>query len=890
MGSDPPLKLLMDSSLNISRRRPNKLSYENLEQRRLLATLVAENFEVFDGSGFTSSPSAAQLDSDLWRITGLSDGNGAFGGNHTSGDFARGVESNPIFSGGIYAFEVGGNRVLGTQPTGGDMTPGSFDLQVANTTGGDVTEWTVNYDLWFRNDQERATTVELSYSTDDSSYTPVPSVDFSTPEASDTSGWTFNPFETTISVTVADGGSLYFRWSLTDESGSGSRDEIGLDEVTVNTDGSGGGNTGAGIGGIQALDLRIVSYNVANLPRTSAADADFRTVFSAISQETRVGVARDIDLLVLQETDPISIDRIEGIMDGLYSQDYAFVLSNNFSGDYFGYVFNTETLSLLETERIDGGVNYTRDPLRALFKPVGSVGDAANFHVFNVHLNAGDEVRRQLEANGIRAELNSLGADENYMVVGDLNIDSSSEGSYSTLTASGIGQVSDPLNSPGNWNDNNSFKSIHTQNPAGPMDDRFDFQLLNDDLMSASGLGIIPGSYRAFGNNGTHNLNQSITTGSGASSTVLSALADASDHLPVVVDYRYDIAAVASAGVFYNDSSFDAAGDLDAIANKAPLMPGSTATFENYSSYASGINGMVLEVQEFATAPTLATVEQFFDFKQGNSNDVSSWADAALPNSLTYAEDINASGTDRIVLTWADDAVKNIWLEVTALANSTTGILATQTFYFGNAPGETGNDPANAIVNLADVALTRQNQTGFGSADIGNLFDFDRDGKVNLVDVALARGNQSGFTPLQLITPGASGRSAGSVGDLPFKKLPTKSNIGFATGTMDTTDGIFEARADLINNRSLATSAILSRIDDRLDSKSQVIEERVSDFRENDDRVLELEQDIELVFDNIERQRSVTEQPDSRSSSIDSGFEMFQDPFDQVNEKLKTNI
>ena len=85
------------------------------------------------------------------------------------------------------------------------------------------------------------------------------------------------------------------------------------------------------------------------------------------------------------------------------------------------------------------------------------------------------------------------------------------------------------------------------------------------------------------------------------------------------------------------------------------------------------------------------------------------------------------------------------------MVNAITGLSTPDTFNFGNAIGESGNDPANALVNLADVASARLNQTGFGSADIDNAHDFDRSGRVNLVDVAIARENQSGFSPLRLI-------------------------------------------------------------------------------------------------------------------------------------------
>src|SRR4029079_3979821 len=88
------------------------------------------------------------------------------------------------------------------------------------------------------------------------------------------------------------------------------------------------------------------------------------------------------------------------------------------------------------------------------------------------------------------------------------------------------------------WHDNSAYKSIHTQDPGASMDDRFDFQLVSGEMMDGEGMSIIPGSYHPFGNNGTHTFNGQITTGTGASATVLAALRDSSDHLPVVADYQ----------------------------------------------------------------------------------------------------------------------------------------------------------------------------------------------------------------------------------------------------------------------------------------------------------------------------------------------------------------
>ena len=110
--------------------------------------LFSETFTDFTGSGFASSPAAGQLDSDLWRAIGLSDGTGTFGGTHTTGDFARGLgpvtaPTGGVTTGGVYAFDVGnggGDTGLGIQADDTDFTPGSFELRLVNTTGSTISK------------------------------------------------------------------------------------------------------------------------------------------------------------------------------------------------------------------------------------------------------------------------------------------------------------------------------------------------------------------------------------------------------------------------------------------------------------------------------------------------------------------------------------------------------------------------------------------------------------------------------------------------------------------------------------------------------------------------------------------------------------------------------
>ncbi|MFQ5628413.1 MAG: hypothetical protein ACE5I1_06610, partial [bacterium] len=140
---------------------------------------VSEAFSTFFGAGFAPTPGSGQLDSDAWRATGFSDGNGTFGGNYTSGDFARGTHSGGTGTGGIYAFDVGGgNFILGVQPIGSDFTPGDFTLKMQNTTGGTVTDLKISYRVWYYNDNNRANSLDFSYSPDDIAYTSVSGLSF----------------------------------------------------------------------------------------------------------------------------------------------------------------------------------------------------------------------------------------------------------------------------------------------------------------------------------------------------------------------------------------------------------------------------------------------------------------------------------------------------------------------------------------------------------------------------------------------------------------------------------------------------------------------------------------------------------------------------------------
>ena len=197
---------------------------------------VVIDFTEFDGSGFSSAPLAGQLDSDTWSVDGLSEGSLDFGGTATVGDFARGTDSDGVGTGGIYAFDIGdGDVALGVQPGGTDWAPGSITLKLQNNTGQTLSSLAVSYSIFVYNDQDRASSFNFSHSLDNVNYTDVNTLNFESPEVADGSpGWSETQLSTTITgLSIADGENYYLRWSGDDFSGTGGRDQFGLDNISM---------------------------------------------------------------------------------------------------------------------------------------------------------------------------------------------------------------------------------------------------------------------------------------------------------------------------------------------------------------------------------------------------------------------------------------------------------------------------------------------------------------------------------------------------------------------------------------------------------------------------------------------------------------------------------
>ncbi|MFK7954222.1 MAG: lamin tail domain-containing protein [Ekhidna sp.] len=200
------------------------------------------DFNDFDGSGFASTAAVGQLDSDDWKITGMSDGDLDFGDAGTSGDYARGTSSGSVSTGGVYAFDIGtSDFILGVQPGGSDFSPGTMVLRIQNKTGATITSLEVSYEIYDFNDQSKSNSLNFSHGADDIAYVDEASLNFTTTEAEDSpAAWLKTDRTTTLSVSIAANDEYFLRWSSDEVGGSGSMDQLGIDDVKITATTSGG--------------------------------------------------------------------------------------------------------------------------------------------------------------------------------------------------------------------------------------------------------------------------------------------------------------------------------------------------------------------------------------------------------------------------------------------------------------------------------------------------------------------------------------------------------------------------------------------------------------------------------------------------------------------------
>jgi len=221
----------------------------------------SENFNSYAGEGFSLTPTAVQLSTDTYAMDGFNGGTGpdgivSFGASAGTGNYGRGINTGDgtNTTSGVYAFTLATSpstdRALGVLPAAVNFNPGSFYINIQNQTGGVLTGFDLDYDVFVWDRADRSSSLDFSYAvasvtttavsgTDPRtlSYTSVPSADFDSPlTTSDGFSGQLSLTPRSLSVTglsVADGQSVVLRWTSADVGGSESaRDAVGLDNIS----------------------------------------------------------------------------------------------------------------------------------------------------------------------------------------------------------------------------------------------------------------------------------------------------------------------------------------------------------------------------------------------------------------------------------------------------------------------------------------------------------------------------------------------------------------------------------------------------------------------------------------------------------------------------------
>jgi endonuclease/exonuclease/phosphatase family metal-dependent hydrolase len=299
----------------------------------------------------------------------------------------------------------------------------------------------------------------------------------------------------------------------------------------------------AGIACAQASDtLRVVNYNLLNFPGGTGSQRapEFRKILQMMRP----------DVIAVQEmVSQAGVDTFLNDVLGVIEPDQwsAVPFHNGYDTDN-ALFYRTASVDFVSSYYISTSLRDIAEYVLRLPAPDTTIV----LRIYSAHLKASqgeeNEQRRLEEATVLRNYLNALPEGSEFLVVGDMNLYTSSEPAYDMLIGEpqNAGRSFDPIDTPGNWHNNVSFSSVHTQSPCngsscigvgGGMDDRFDFLLASASIFDSVGFQYLEGSYTPFGNDGNH-FNLSINDGENTAvpDSIADALYNASDHLPVFLD------------------------------------------------------------------------------------------------------------------------------------------------------------------------------------------------------------------------------------------------------------------------------------------------------------------------------------------------------------------
>ena len=302
--------------------------------------------------------------------------------------------------------------------------------------------------------------------------------------------------------------------------------------------------------------INVMFYNLLNFP-LQTTPANRIDHLEAILSDYQPDL-----FMVCELNNETGADEILTMMQQSINSNYnraAFVL--NTSDDAFGdqndlqnLIYYDSTKFILESQTEVTTIYRDFNHYKLKLNTVNQASDPIYLDVIVGHLKAASgsdnaALRFQM-VQDLVAYLETLPTDSNIILGGDLNLYSASENAFIELLddTNAITFV-DPANKIGSWHNNTNFIDVFTQSTrtssglggaTGGFDDRFDFILASESLVSNTEIELVNDSYQVYGNNGNVDcynqaINSSDCSGTDFSSAIRNSLYNFSDHLPVTV-------------------------------------------------------------------------------------------------------------------------------------------------------------------------------------------------------------------------------------------------------------------------------------------------------------------------------------------------------------------
>lgn len=279
--------------------------------------------------------------------------------------------------------------------------------------------------------------------------------------------------------------------------------------------------------------IRIAGYNVERYPANNNASADLKKVLKAISPTILLTVELD------------GKDAVHQLLGNTLDSRYKASTEVNITwgtGNECAVFYLDSVVTYLGSNMISADTR----PIGEFKFVTKSTKDT--FYVFGVHLKAyPEETTRRLNAvNSLRNRTIKLKPTDNYMVVGDFNIFTSTEpGFQRLLDQSSSGYFIDILNINGSWNSNPAFAAASTYSPTS-LRTRLDMILISETLKDGLGMEYISDSFKIFGNDDGKHYGTAVNNSSKGTNywfeqdaSLGASLINASDHLPIFADFNF---------------------------------------------------------------------------------------------------------------------------------------------------------------------------------------------------------------------------------------------------------------------------------------------------------------------------------------------------------------